>query len=148
MKPRNMVIRFVRHGGTLVAIACASPQSEVYGHLSSEVVQLPTGDSLELQAEVPAVVEGSLPGKMFVFYPFSDLSDTIRLRHLATALLLSLRARLDSSPPPFVVLRAVNVPAAKRNQIGAYEIEQFGFVVERRTDGQWYFLNQSEPIRQ
>ena len=126
-------------------VGCATPQREVYGKFSKQVVHLTNGDSVQLQARVAAVGQGPSPGIMFVFYPFQDLSDTHRLRRTAVALFLYVRPELDSAPPPFVVLRAVDLPAERR--VGFYKIHNHGFVVERRGDGVWYLLGESQPIR-
>ena len=128
----------------LASLACATPQNEVAGRLSDTVIHLDNGDSVELQATVPAVVEGSPPGRMVIFHPFSDFSDTAQLRQTAIALFHYLQPGLDSAAPPFLVLRAANLPAAQRK--GFYNIENYGFVLEHRPDGKWYFLHDSDPV--
>ena len=127
-----------------VPAACASPEKEVTGRLSDTVLHLENGDSVELQATVSAVVEGSPPGRMVIFHPFTDFSDIPRLRQTAIALFHYLQPGIDSAPPPFVVLRATNLPAAQRK--GFYNIENYGFVLERHADGKWYFLHESDPL--
>jgi hypothetical protein len=118
----------------LLAIGCATPRGEVYEKFTHDIRHLGPADSVEIQAIIPAVVQGQEPGTMVVFFPFRPLSDTLALRQTAVALLHSMRADFDSSRAPFVVLRAVNLRAASRT--GAYQIENVGFVFQR-VKGNW-----------
>jgi hypothetical protein len=115
-----------------------------YGHLADSVVHLPGGDSLEFQATGPAVVPTSAPGLMITYHPYFSLADTARVRTLALAFFESLLPHLGDTPP-FVVLRAVDVPAARRNQGGVYHLNAFGVVLEQHRDGRWYCLHESVP---
>lgn len=125
--------------------ACATPQGEVFGRLKSDTLRLFNGDSVELQATLPAVIEGSPPGRMYIYYPFRDLSDAVRLRRIALGVFMHVWSDLAKDPPAFVVMRAVNLPTAQRT--GQYNIVNYGFVIERRQDGRWYFLHESEALR-
>jgi hypothetical protein len=128
------------------AAACASPEVQVFGRLRTDTLHLFNGDSVELQARFPAVVQGSAPGRMYMYYPFrDDLSDTVRLRRVALGVLMRVWAEVDSQQPPFVVMRAVSLPTAKRK--GKYDIANYGFVIEHRVDGHWYFLGEATALR-
>jgi len=129
----------------VIAGACASPKGEVFGQLQSDTLRLVNGDSVELQARLPAVVPGSSPGRMYMYYPFCDLADSVRLRRIAVGVFMQVRSELEKAPPAFVVLRAVNLPTAQRK--GRYNIENYGFVIEHRGDGHWYFLDESQAVR-
>jgi len=129
----------------LAAAACATPQGEVFGRLQTDTLRLFNGDSVELQARLPAVVEGSPPGRMYMYYPFRDLSDTVRLRRIALGVFMKIWPEVESQPPAFLVMRAVNLATAQRK--GRYNIVNYGFVIDRRADGHWYFLGGSERLR-
>jgi len=128
-----------------VVAACATPQGEVFGRLGTDTLRLFNGDSVELQSRLPVVVQGERPGRMYMYYPFRDLSDTVRLRRIAVGVFMKVRSELEVRPPAFLVMRAVNLPTAKRT--GRYNITNYGFVIERRPDGHWYFLGESDPVR-
>ena len=131
--------------GLVAAVgACATPNTQVFGQLSSDTVRLFNGDSVEYQLTLPAVIAGQPQGRMYVYYPFRDLSDSARLRKIALGVFQHFWGEIESSPPPFVVLRAVNLPTAQRK--GFYDMRQYGFVIDRRADGHWYFLGESEPV--
>src|SRR6266516_6432875 len=120
------------------ATACATPQGEVFGRLGTDTLRLFNGDSVELQGRLPAIVQGEPPGRMYMYYPFRDLSDTVRLRRIAVGVFTKVWPELESKPPASLVMRAVNLPTAQRK--GHYNITNYGFVIERRPDGHWYFL--------
>ena len=115
-----------------------------YTHLSDTIVHLSTGDSLEFQATGPAVVPNKAPGLMVTFHPYFALSDTVRVRAAAIAFFQTLPPQMTADPR-FVVMRAVDVPAARRNKGGYYDLKSFGVVLERRSDGRWYGLKESVP---
>ncbi len=81
---------------------------------------------------------------MFEYHPFQDLSDTARLRTIAVLLFRRMRPQLDQDDVPFAVFRASNLPAAKRH--GFYNIEYYGFVIDRRASGAWYFDGETDSI--
>jgi hypothetical protein len=133
-----------------LTLAVASPLAgqggvvTTYTRLTDSIVYLPYGDSLEFQATGPAVVPHEAPGLMVTFHPFFSLDDTVRVRKAALVFFQSLLPRL-TGPPPFIVLRAVDVPAARRNQGGYYPLHAFGVVLETHDDGRWYELHQTTP---
>jgi len=136
--------RLLMLGPLAVALGCASSKGELYAHLSDTVVRLSNGDSVEIQATVPAVIPDGKPGTMVIYYPFRDFSDTVRLEQTAVALLAQLRPHFDSAPPPFLVLRAVN--RRSRDRKGFYRVQYYGVVVQQHADGHWYLLGASQPV--
>ncbi len=115
-----------------------------YFQLSDSIVHLATGDSIEWQSAGPTVVTGKPAGLLVTYYPFFDLSDTTRVVRTALAFFASLRSKFEAEEPPFVVLRAVSLRAAERN--GMYGMQAFGVVVQKRSDGRWYQLDDSIPL--
>src|SRR6266576_70016 len=89
----------------------------MYAHLSDSIVHLRNGDSLEFQATGSAVVPNMPQGLLVTYFPFVSFEDTSRIRSVAIEFFRSLLPRLDS-PPKWIVMRAVNVRAARRNQGG------------------------------
>jgi hypothetical protein len=82
---------------------------------------------------------------MVTYYPFFSLDDTSRVRSAAIAFFQSLLPHFTGSPR-FVVLRAVSVPAERRNKGGYYRLSTFGVVLERHKDGRWYEMHSSTPV--
>ena len=115
-----------------------------YTHLSDTVVHLSTGDSVEFQATGPAVVPNKAPGLLVTFRPYFTLGDTVRVRAAAIAFFQTLPPSMTADPA-FVVMRAVDVPAARRNKGGYYDLKTFGVVLERHGDGRWYGYQDSIP---
>jgi hypothetical protein len=115
-----------------------------YFQLSDSIVHLATGDSIEWQSAGPAVVTGQPAGLLVTYYPFFDLSDTTRVVRTALAFFTRLRSKFEAEEPPFVVLRAVSLRAARRK--GMYGMHAFGVVVQKRVDGRWYQLDDSIPL--
>src|SRR5262249_55189607 len=113
----------------------------VSGPLLDSIVHI-GDDSVEFQSSGPASPDQSPPGLLVTFHPLVPIQDTVHDRVVSLALLRSMLPRLDSAPPPFVALRAVDQPAAVRNGIGAYRMMAFTVVVERRTDHRWYRLGE------
>ena len=143
-----MLSRFIVLLSLLVVprVALAQGVTTMYIHLSDSIVLLPNGDSLEFQATGPAIVPNRPHGLLVTYYPFADLADTIRLRSIAFEFFRTLMPRLQP-PPEWIVMRAVNVRALRRNQGGLYPMRAYGVVLERRSDGYWYPMNESQPIR-
>ncbi len=113
------------------------------GAPAGQTVQLATGDSVRLLATGPAIVPNQKPGLLVEYNPFLSLDDTAALRREALGLWSALRPRVDSLNPPFVVLRATT----RRPQLIGYQsVRNYGFVLERRADGRWYFLHESTPV--
>jgi hypothetical protein len=129
--------------GTSAPVA-AQTGGELYAHLSDSVVHLPGGDSVELQARGAAVVPNQPPGVLITYHPFFALSDTVRVRAAAVALFHLLLPTIKTSPH-FVVFRAVDIPAAERNKVGAYHMSAYGIVFALHDDGRWYDLHGTSP---
>ncbi len=109
-----------------------------------EVIHLASGDSVRVLTTGPAIVPNERPGLQIEYNPYLSLDDTVALKREALALWSALRPRIDSMNPPFVVLRATT---RTPQVIGYQSVRNYGFVIERRADGKWYFLNAKEPIR-
>jgi hypothetical protein len=111
---------------------------------SAAIQHLPSGDSVAIIASGPASVPDKPPGLLVRFYPYSTLKDTNHLRELALQLWRDLQPRLDSLSIPWLVLQATDRTPGPRS--GRWREKNYGFVLERRSDGKWYFLNQSVPL--
>jgi hypothetical protein len=127
----------------LAPAALAQSGSTREGPLWDRIVHLPSGDSVQVQSSIPAVVPNAPTGLLLTFHPFFPLTDSARVRAVAVALFQGMLAHTDTALPPFVVLRAVDKSSAER--IGAYRMSAFGVVLERHADGVWYFLNETKP---
>ena len=103
------------------------------------VFHLPSGDSIEVVGIGPAVVPDRTAGLLFTFYPFVPIADTVRIRRVAAELWrVRVKSQLPAPPPSFVVLQATSRRAGPINGIARFE--NYGIVLERRADGNWYYL--------
>ncbi len=110
---------------------------------AGQMMHLATGDSVRVLTTGPAIVPNQKPGLLVEYNPFLSLDDTSALRREALALWSVLRSRVDSLNPPFVVLRATT---RQPQLIGYQSVRNYGFVLERRADGRWYFLHETTPV--
>ena len=108
------------------------------------VVPLASGDSVAIIAVGPAQVPNKPRGFIVRFYPYRSLGDTAELRRQALELRRILRPQLDSTGAPWIVLQATDQMPGP--QAGYFNVKNFGFVLEKRGDGQWYFVNGTAPI--
>lgn len=92
----------------------------------------------------PIVVPNGLRGLLVRFYPYAGLADTTRLKVEAIELLGILRRELDSLGVPWVALQATNQSPGPR--VGLFNVENYGFVVERHADGLWYLQGDVQPL--
>lgn len=116
------------------------------GPLSDSIVHLAGGDSVEWQSFGPLTITGRPEGLLVTYHPFFALSDTEHVRRTALSFFDSLRTKFTNGEPPYIVLRAINLRAAQRDS--GRRSSAYGVVLERRTDGLWYSLDDSIPIRQ
>ena len=121
-------------------------KTTVTGTLSDSIVHLVAGDSLEWQSFGPLRITGKPEGLLVTYYPFIDLADTTRLRTLALSFFAALRPHFTNGEPPIIVLRAVNLRAKERTEHA--QLHAFGVVLEKRSDGLWYGLHESAPLKQ
>jgi hypothetical protein len=129
----------------VAALACdrATAKTTMYSSLSERVVHLAGGDSVEWQATLPVVATDAPPAVLIEFYPFTP-PDTAELRRVAIELLPVVVRELPPPVQDVVILRAVSLPTAQR--VGKYSLQTFGVVFERRTNGRWYLLHETEPV--
>lgn len=109
------------------------------------IVQLSTGDSVEVHSSGPAIVPDKPPGLVVEYHPFFAISDTARVYAVALALFSAIEPRLDPKPP-WVALKAVDRSAAERSRGGFYAMRSFGVVLDHGADGLWYRLHATTPI--
>ena len=101
---------------------------------------MPSGDSIEVVAVGPAIVSGKPPGVLFTYYPFVSLEDTSRIGRIAAELWrVQVKPTLGSPEPEFVVLQATSRRAGPIR--GYVLVVNYGVVLERRGDGNWYYLD-------
>jgi hypothetical protein len=139
-----MSAMFLRALASMTTIVLSSAP-RVLGAQAAAVQHLPSGDSIAITASGPATVPNQPTGLLVRFYPYSTLGDTNHLRDLAVQLWRSLRPRLDSLAIPWLVLQATD--QTPEPHVGFWHVENYGFVVERRSDGRWYFLHQTDPLK-
>jgi len=123
----------------------ATPNATTYGRMSSRIVRLRSGDSVERQSTLQVAVPDGPSGRIAEFFPFIRLADTEALRAKAVALLDVVHPEFETSDVAFLALRAVELPVARRH--GIYTIHNYAFVFERRSDGRWYALADTVPVR-
>jgi hypothetical protein len=116
-----------------------------FGALSDTVLHLADGDSAELQSTGPARVPNEPEGLLVTYHPYTDVTDTVRMRQAALAVFDALRPKFVNGDPPWIVLRAADRPAKERNRGGRDHF--FGVVLERHADGRWYPLHSATPVR-
>ena len=134
----------MRAVGLASLIALSNTPCRLQGQTAS-IQHLPSGDSVAIIASGPATVPGQPTGLLIRFYPYSALADTNHLRELALQLWHELRPRLDSLAIPWLVLQATD--QTPQPHVGFWHVENYGFVLERHSDGQWYFLHQTDPLK-
>jgi len=135
----------------LFAVSCNSGRESSGGKVASAdqhatpIVQLPTGDSVEIHSSGPVVVPHKPPGLIVEYHPFFEISDTARVYAVALALFSTIEPRL-APEPPWVVLKAVDRSAAERRGPGFYSMRSFGVVLNHGADGLWYRLHDTTQI--
>jgi len=108
-------------------------------------VRLPAGDSILLVATGPIFDPNGDTGFMYEYHPYISLDDTVSLQKQALVLWNSVRPKAESLRAPFVVLRATT--RFTEAPVGQPKIiRNYGFVLEKRRDGLWYFLHDSIPV--
>lgn len=130
----------------MIALTLAS-SCRVAVHVSQpRMIYVASGDSVLIVDSGPIYESETSVGYMFEYHPFAPLADTDQLRQLALDLWSQVRPKAESLKAPFVALRATTRlterPTRQFDQSLAYT-----FVLEKRPDGRWYFLNDSVPIR-
>ena len=111
---------------------------------AQEVIHLPSGDTVAILAVTQIRAPNRPPGLLIRFYPYTSLADTIHLRKLALSLRQTLRPKIEATGVPWLVLQATDQTPGPH--LGIIRGENYGFVLEKRSNGKWYFLDGSEPI--
>ena len=135
----------------LFAMSCSRERESPRGNVASveeratPIVQLSTGDSVEIHSSGPVVVPDKPSGLIVEYHPFFEISDTARVYAVALALFSTIEPRLGPKPP-WVVLKAVDRSAAERRRAGVYSMRSFGVVLNYGADGLWYRLHDAPQI--
>ena len=125
---------------SLLAIAllatCASRplRAQAFLHLSAT-------DSVRILATELVHVPGQPPGLVIDYAATNGLADTALLKRRAIAILRAESPHLDSLHLGNVVVRAVD----KASDSTLFHRKLYGFVLQRRADGSWYFLRDRTP---
>ena len=127
----------------ILVVACV-PEVRVI-QVRPTIIRLASGDSVLFVATGPIFDPNGDTGLMYEYHPYISLDDPARLRPQVLELWESVRPKAESLRAPFVVLRAttrftelpVPQPAI---------IHNYGFVLQKRAYGLWYFLYDSVPI--
>jgi len=109
------------------------------------MLRLQSGDSVELIMSAPLRLATGVTGLGVQYHPFIAVTESPELKALATQLWRWLRPQIDSNPPPFVVLMATTGRAHPAP--GVRQLQNFNYVVERRSDKKWYFSTDTLPLR-
>jgi hypothetical protein len=125
-----------------VASACR-PEVHI---LRPTIIHLSSGDSVLLVATGPILEPQGDTGMMYEYHPFIPLRDTLTLRMQAIDLWRIVREKAESLRVPFVVLRATTRFTELRGVPQPDTVWNYGFVIEKRGDGLWHFLNSTEPV--
>lgn len=126
----------------LMTQGCGSQDPSTHGR----VLRMPSGDSVEVVAVGAAIVSGKPPGLLFTYHPFVSLEDTSRIERIAAELWrVHVKPTLGSPEPDFVVLQATSRRAGPIH--GSVSVVNYGVVLERRSDGNWYFLNSAVRVQ-
>ena len=122
----------------LLAICASRPlDAQAFLHLSAT-------DSVRILATELVHVPGQPPGLLIDYAATNGLADTTSLKRRAIAILRAERPHLDSLHLVNVVVRAVGEASDSTSTL--FHRNLYGFVLQLRTDGKWYFLRESTPV--
>jgi hypothetical protein len=122
----------------LLAFCAGRPlHAQAFVHLSAT-------DSVRILATELVHVPGQPPALQIDYAATTGLSDTALLKRRAIAILRAERPRLDSLHLVNVVVRAVDKSSDSTGTL--FRRSLYGFVMQHRTDGNWYFLRGSTPV--
>jgi len=122
----------------LLGICAGRPLgAQAFLHLSAT-------DSVRILATELVHVPGQPTGLSIDYAATHGLADTASLKRRAIAILRAERPRLDSLHLVNVVVRAVDKASDSTSTL--FHRNLYGFVLQRRTDGRWYFLRDSTPV--
>lgn len=122
----------------LLIICAGRPlHAQAFLHLSAT-------DSVRILATELVRVPGQPPGFLIDYAATRGLADTVALKRRAIAILRAERPHLDSLHLANVVVRAVD--NASNSSSALFQRKSYGFVLQLRTDGNWYFLRGSTPV--
>jgi hypothetical protein len=120
----------------LLATCASHPlRAQAFLHLSAT-------DSVRILATELVHVPGQPPGLVIDYAATNGLADTALLKRRAIAILRAESPHLDSLHLGNVVVRAVD----KASDSTLFHRKLYGFVLQLRTDGNWYFLRDSTPV--
>lgn len=122
----------------LLTICASRPlDAQAFLHLS------PT-DSVRILATELVHEPGQPPALSIDYAATNGLGDTASLKRRAIAILRAERPHLDSLHLVNVVVRAVDKASDSTSTL--FHRKVYGFVLQLRTDGNWYFLRGSTPV--
>src|SRR5207245_5245131 len=114
-------------------VALAPALSVAQAPRSDGMLRLQSGDSVELIKSGPFRLATGVTGMGVQYHPFLAVTESRQLKDLATQLWRWLRPKLDTNPPPFVVLMATTDRAQPIP--GVAQVETFHYVAQRRSAG-------------
>ena len=123
----------------VVLVICATRPlgAQAFLHLSAT-------DSVRILATELVHVPGQPPSFQIDYAATKGLADTASLKRRAIAILRAERPHLDSLHLVNVVVRAVDKSSDSTGT--PFHRTLYGFVMQLRTDGNWYFLRGSTPV--
>jgi hypothetical protein len=108
-------------------------------------VHLEAGDSVEVAGWYTAVVPDRSQGLLLGYHPFIPMQDTLGLRRIAVALWHAYaRPVAEEHGVDWVVLQSQSWPDPRA--VVPTTRKTYGVVLERRADGNWYFLRSGQRV--
>ena len=128
----------------VVAVCSAALPSRAQTPRPDGLLQLASGDSVELISSGPVRLATGATGLLLQYHPFVPVRGSPELKAIALQVWRWLRPRIEGNPPPFIVLSATTDRAHPAS--GYRRVQNFNYVVEHRADGKWYLVNDAEPL--
>ena len=111
---------------------------------AQRALHLPSGDSVIVIGSGPARVPDKPDGLLIKYHTFVAMTDTATLRREALEMWHHFFAKIDSLSLSWVVFQATTQTPPPF--IGIERGQMYGFVLEKRGDGKWYFLDGTIPL--
>src|SRR2546427_101899 len=136
----NLICRLGSFAVAVLVLGLAPGICRAQAPRADGMLRFASGDSVELITSGPIQLASGTTGLVLQYHPFVPVEESSQLKKIATQLWRWLRPKIDTNPPPFVVLTATTGRA--NPPPGLRKLQNYNYVVERRADGQWYFTKE------